>query len=200
LANGCLLRPMPQFLVMQALGDDVSVWFGAVIRADGDSITIGARSNIQDNAVIHVDPGFPTTIGHSCIVGHLALVHGASIGNHVLVGMHSIILNGAVIGDYCMIGANALVTAGTIIPPYSLWSLGGTCQSGQNTYRNSNRSHSQKRRGLRKIKRRLSEFCRKFIILFGRFPTGRVFLLLSFCSYLSKRITASPPNAAPRKL
>jgi carbonic anhydrase/acetyltransferase-like protein (isoleucine patch superfamily) len=114
------IAPNATVLGNASLGDDVSVWFGAVIRADGDSITIGARSNIQDNAVIHVDPGFPTTIGHSCIVGHLALVHGASIGNHVLVGMHSTILNGAVIGDYCMIGANALVTAGTIIPPYSL--------------------------------------------------------------------------------
>lgn len=102
------------------LGNDVSVWFGAVLRADGDTINIGSRTNIQDNAVIHVDPGFPVEIGNDCIVGHLALVHGAKIGNHVLIGMHSTVLNGAVVGDYCIIGANALVTAGTIIPPYSL--------------------------------------------------------------------------------
>jgi len=102
------------------LEEDVSVWFGAVLRADGDTIDIGARTNIQDNAVIHVDPGFPVHIGHDCIVGHLALVHGANIGNHVLIGMHSTVLNGAVVGDYCIIGANALVTAGTVIPPYSM--------------------------------------------------------------------------------
>ena len=102
------------------LGDDVSVWFGAVIRADGDKIIIGNRTNIQDNSVIHVDPGFPVTIGHNCIIGHLAIVHGATLGNHVLVGMHSTILNGAEIGDFCIIGANALITSGTKIPPYSL--------------------------------------------------------------------------------
>jgi len=102
------------------MGHDVSVWFGAVLRADGDTINIGSRTNIQDNAVIHVDPGFPVEIGNDCIIGHLALVHGAKIGKHVLVGMHSTVLNGALIGDYCIIGANALVTAGTVIPPYSL--------------------------------------------------------------------------------
>jgi len=102
------------------LGNDVSVWFGAVIRADGDMVKIGERSNIQDNSVIHVDPGFPVSIGHDCIVGHLAIIHGATLGNHVLVGMHSTILNGAIIGDYCIIGANSLVTAGMIIPPNAL--------------------------------------------------------------------------------
>jgi carbonic anhydrase/acetyltransferase-like protein (isoleucine patch superfamily) len=103
-----------------SLGNDVSVWFGAVIRADGDKVIIGDRTNIQDNAVIHVDPGFPVTIGNDCIIGHLSIVHGACLGNHVLVGMHSTIMNGADIGDFCIIGANALITAGTKIPPYSL--------------------------------------------------------------------------------
>lgn len=102
------------------LGDDASVWFGAVIRADKEAIVIGKGTNIQDNAVIHVDPGYPAETGSHCIIGHLALIHGAKLGNHVLVGMHSTILNGARIGDYCIIGANALVTSGTIIPPYSL--------------------------------------------------------------------------------
>ena len=102
------------------LGDDVSVWFGAVIRADGDIVQIGDRSNIQDNSVVHVDPGFPVSIGTDCIIGHLSIVHGATLGNHVLVGMHSTIMNGAQIGDFCIIGANALITSGTIIPPYSL--------------------------------------------------------------------------------
>lgn len=102
------------------LGDQSSVWFGAVLRADSDSITIGARTNIQDNAVIHVDPGDPVVIGEDCIVGHLALVHGAKIANNVLVGMNSTVLNNAQIGEFSIIGANALVTANTVIPPYSL--------------------------------------------------------------------------------
>ncbi len=102
------------------LGDDCSVWFGAVIRGDRDSIRIGNRSNVQDNAIVHVDPGFPVTIGHDCIIGHGAIVHGAVIGNHVLVGMHATILNGVRIGDFCIIGAHALLTEGMQIPDYSL--------------------------------------------------------------------------------
>ncbi len=102
------------------IGKKSSVWFGAVLRGDSDSITIGDESNIQDNAVIHVDPGYPVRIGDNCIIGHLALVHGAIIENNVLIGMNSTILNGAQIGEYSIIGANALVTANTIIPPNSL--------------------------------------------------------------------------------
>jgi carbonic anhydrase/acetyltransferase-like protein (isoleucine patch superfamily) len=102
------------------LGDECSVWFGAVLRGDGDTITVGSRSNIQENAVVHVDPGFPVVIGEDCIIGHCAIVHGASVGNNVLVGMHATILNGARIGNFCIIGANALVTEGMVIPDYSI--------------------------------------------------------------------------------
>jgi carbonic anhydrase/acetyltransferase-like protein (isoleucine patch superfamily) len=102
------------------LGDECSVWFGAVVRGDGDRIDIGNQSNIQENAVIHVDPGFPVKIGEACIIGHGAIVHGAQLGNHVLVGMHATILNGAIVGDFCIIGANALVTEGMKIPDYSI--------------------------------------------------------------------------------
>lgn len=102
------------------LGDQCSVWFGAVLRGDGDSITVGDRTNIQENAVVHVDPHFPTKIGNDCIIGHCAIVHGATLGNHVLVGMHATILNGAIIGNFCIIGANALVTEGMIIPENSI--------------------------------------------------------------------------------
>lgn len=102
------------------LGDECSIWFGAVLRGDGDTITVGHRTNIQDNAVVHVDPGEPANIGNDCIIGHLALVHGATIGNNVLVGMHSTVMNGAKVGDFCIIGANAMVPAGMQIPPYSL--------------------------------------------------------------------------------
>lgn len=102
------------------LGDEVSIWFGAVLRGDGDTIKIGNKSNIQDHAVIHVDPGFPTFIGNECIVGHGAIVHGATLSNNVLVGMHATILNGAEIGEFSIIGAGALVPEGMKIPPYSL--------------------------------------------------------------------------------
>ncbi len=102
------------------LEDNCSVWFGAVLRGDADDIKIGYRTNIQENAVIHVDPGFPVKIGHDCIIGHGAIVHGATMGNHVLVGMHATVLNGAVVGNNCIIGAGALVTERTIIPDNSL--------------------------------------------------------------------------------
>jgi len=103
-----------------SIGDECSIWFGAVLRGDADSISLGNRSNVQENAVIHVDPGFPAIIGDDCIIGHGAIVHGASLANNVLVGMHATILNGAKIGNFCIIGANALVTEGTIIPDYSV--------------------------------------------------------------------------------
>jgi carbonic anhydrase/acetyltransferase-like protein (isoleucine patch superfamily) len=102
------------------LGDEVSIWFGAVIRGDGDDIVIGHRSNVQENAVIHVDPGFPVNIGNECIIGHGAIVHGATLANNVLVGIHATLLNGAQIGEYSIIGAGAVVPEGMIIPPFSL--------------------------------------------------------------------------------
>lgn len=114
------IAPNATVIGKATLGDHVSVWFGAVIRADNDEISIGNRTNIQDNAVLHVDEGFPVVIGHDCIVGHLAIIHGTTIGNYVMVGMHSTIMNGTEIGDFCIIGANSLITAGTKIPPYSL--------------------------------------------------------------------------------
>ncbi|MDZ4758290.1 MAG: gamma carbonic anhydrase family protein [Bacteroidota bacterium] len=103
-----------------AIGDDCTILFGAVIRADNDQVNIGARSNIQDNAVVHVDPECPVNIGHDCIVGHGAIIHGASLGNHVLVGMNATVLNKVVVGDYCIIGANTLVPEGMQIPEGSL--------------------------------------------------------------------------------
>lgn len=102
------------------LGDNVSVWFGAVIRGDSDSIKIGKNSNIQDTAVIHVDPTTPTNIGENVTVGHGAIVHGATVGNNSLIGMRATILNNAIIGKNCIIGAHALVTEGKVIPDNSL--------------------------------------------------------------------------------
>lgn len=88
------------------IGENASVWYGAVLRGDSGAIVIGNGTNIQDNCVIHEK----TTIGDGCTVGHGAIVHGCTIGNNCMVGMGAIILNGAVIGDNCLIGAGALVT------------------------------------------------------------------------------------------
>ena len=102
------------------LGDEVSIWYGAVLRGDGDTIRIGNKSNVQDMAVIHVDPGFPSTIGEACIIGHGAIIHGATLANNVLVGMHATVLNGAEIGEFSIIAAGALVPEGMKIPANSL--------------------------------------------------------------------------------
>ena len=102
------------------LGLDVSIWFGAVVRGDNDEIRIGDRSNIQDGAVLHADPGFPLTLGESVTVGHRAIVHGCTIGSNTLIGMGATILNGARIGRNCLIGANALITEGKEFPDNSL--------------------------------------------------------------------------------
>jgi carbonic anhydrase/acetyltransferase-like protein (isoleucine patch superfamily) len=97
-----------------------SVWFGAVVRADNDSIRIGPDSNIQDNCVLHADPGFPVTIGERVSVGHAAVVHGCTIESDVLIGMGATLLNGVVVGRGSLIAAGALLTEGTAIPPGSL--------------------------------------------------------------------------------
>lgn len=102
------------------LGAGASVWFGAVIRGDNETIRIGARSNIQDGAVLHSDPGSPCTIGEDCTIGHAAIVHGCTIGDGSLIGMGATILNDAKIGRGCIVGANALVTEGKAFPDGSL--------------------------------------------------------------------------------
>lgn len=102
------------------LGREVSVWFGAVIRADNTPILVGDRTNIQEGAMLHSDPGAPLSIGSDCTVGHHAILHGCTVGNNVLVGMGATILNNAVIGDNCLIGAGALITERKVFPPGSL--------------------------------------------------------------------------------
>ncbi|KQY22569.1 gamma carbonic anhydrase family protein [Rhizobium sp. Root483D2] len=101
-------------------GDDVGIWFGAILRGDNALIRIGARTNIQEGVVIHVDPGQPVTIGQGCTIGHRAIVHGCTIGDNSLIGMGATVLNGAVIGNNCLVGANALVTEGKVFPDNSL--------------------------------------------------------------------------------
>lgn len=102
------------------LGAGVSIWFNAVLRADGDTISIGDGSNVQDGAILHVDPGFPLRIGSGVTIGHKAMLHGCSVGDHSLVGINSVVLNGARIGRHCIVGANALVPEGMEIPDGSL--------------------------------------------------------------------------------
>jgi len=104
-----------------AIGAASSVWFQAVVRGDVFPIRIGARTNLQDAAVVHVVGGKrATTIGDDVTVGHAAIVHGCTVGNRVLIGMGAIVLDAAVIGDDCLVGAGALVTPGTVVPAGSL--------------------------------------------------------------------------------
>jgi carbonic anhydrase/acetyltransferase-like protein (isoleucine patch superfamily) len=102
------------------LGDDANIWYGVLIRGDDAPIHIGARTNIQDNAVVHVDPDAPNVIGADCTIGHGALVHGVEVGDRVLIGMGAILLGGSKVGEGCVIGAGAVVLENTAIPPYSL--------------------------------------------------------------------------------
>ena len=99
---------------------DSSIWFQCTIRGDNEPITIGAGSNIQDNSVIHTDPGCPCTIGSNVTVGHMAMLHGCQIGDGSLIGIGAVILNNAKIGKNCIIGAKALITEGSVIPDGSL--------------------------------------------------------------------------------
>jgi len=102
------------------LGNNVSIWFGAVVRGDVDSIRIGENTNIQDGAVLHVDAGSPLEIGSGVTVGHAAVLHGCTVGDDTLIGIRSVVLNGAKIGKNCLIGANTLVTENKVIPDGSL--------------------------------------------------------------------------------
>src|SRR5690242_18864328 len=97
-----------------------SVWFGAVLRGDNEWIEIGERSQIQDNATLHTDPGFPMVIGADCVIGHKVMLHGCMVGNNSLIGMGSILRNGSKIGSNSLVRAGALVTEGKTFPDKSL--------------------------------------------------------------------------------
>jgi carbonic anhydrase/acetyltransferase-like protein (isoleucine patch superfamily) len=102
------------------LGDQASVWYGAVLRGDTEPIRIGARTNVQDGCVLHADPGYPAVVGEGCVVGHKAVVHGCEIGDNCLVGMGATILNGAKVGEGSIVAAGAVVPEGREFPPRSL--------------------------------------------------------------------------------
>ena len=102
------------------LMSEVSIWYGSVLRGDNEWIEIGMRSQIQDNATLHTDPGFPLTVGRDCVIGHNVVLHGCTIGDSSLIGMGAIVLNGARIGANCLVGAGALITEGKEFPDNSL--------------------------------------------------------------------------------
>ena len=102
------------------LENNASIWFNCVVRGDDDVITIGENSQLQDGCVVHVDPGHPVTLGSDVSVGHMAMLHGCTVGDGTLIGIKSVILNDAIIGRNCLIGANTLIPEGKTIPDGSL--------------------------------------------------------------------------------
>jgi carbonic anhydrase/acetyltransferase-like protein (isoleucine patch superfamily) len=114
------IAPNATVIGRTTLGAEVGVWYGTVIRANVEAITVGARTNIQDGCVLHADPGFPLTIGSGVSVGHNATLHGCTIEDNVLIGMGATVLNGARIGTGSLVAANALIPEGAVIPPRSL--------------------------------------------------------------------------------
>jgi carbonic anhydrase/acetyltransferase-like protein (isoleucine patch superfamily) len=125
---GPRLPPADRFWVApdaQVIGDirleeDVSIWFASVLRGDNESISLGARTNVQDGCLLHTDLGYPMVIGSDCSIGHHAVLHGCSVGSNSLIGMGAIVLNGAMIGRNCLVGAHSLVTEGKVFPDNSL--------------------------------------------------------------------------------
>ncbi|MCB1690012.1 MAG: gamma carbonic anhydrase family protein [Halioglobus sp.] len=118
--SGHYIAPNAVLIGDITLQENATVWFGCVLRGDADHIEIGAGSNVQDGAVLHVDPGFPLTVGKNVTIGHKVMLHGCTIGDGSLVGINAVVLNGAKVGKGCLIGANALVTEGMEIPDGSL--------------------------------------------------------------------------------
>ncbi|MEO6300725.1 MAG: gamma carbonic anhydrase family protein [Paracoccaceae bacterium] len=120
IGHGVWIAPSADIIGRIVLEDEANIWFGAVLRGDGEEIRVGAGSNVQENAVLHTDTGFPLRVGANCTVGHKAMLHGCTIGDGTLIGMGATVLNGAKIGNGCLIGACALITEGKVIPDGSL--------------------------------------------------------------------------------
>jgi len=120
LAGDCFVAPSAAVIGQVRLGRDANVWFGAVIRGDSAPIVIGDGTNVQDNAVVHVDADAPVRIGANVTIGHAATVHGCTVGDFCLIGIGATILSHAVLGRYCIVGANALITERKTFPDRSL--------------------------------------------------------------------------------
>ncbi|WP_439588270.1 gamma carbonic anhydrase family protein [Hydrogenophaga sp.] len=120
MAESAWVADSAQVMGNVVLGEDSSVWFGAVLRGDTETITVGKGSNIQDGSVMHADHGFPLTLGEHVTVGHQVMLHGCTIGDETLIGIGATVLNGAKIGKNCLVGARALVTEGKEFPDGSM--------------------------------------------------------------------------------
>lgn len=120
LATGAWVADSAQVIGDVTLGEGASVWFGAVLRGDTETLTIGRNSNVQDLSVLHADVGCPLTIGEGVTIGHQVMLHGCTIGDNALIGIGSVVLNNAVIGRNCIVGAGAVVTEGKQFPDNSL--------------------------------------------------------------------------------
>ena len=120
IAKNVFIAPNATVIGNVKLAEHSSIWYGAVLRGDNDLIEIGERSNIQDLSVIHVDPGKPVKIGKGSTIGHRAIIHGATVGNNVLIGMGATLMNEVIVGDNSIVGAGALLTEGKVYPPNSL--------------------------------------------------------------------------------
>lgn len=119
-SEGVYIAPGAHVIGDVRLGENVSVWFNAVIRGDSDTIDVGRDCNIQDGSVLHTDHGEKMTLGQGVTVGHKAMLHGCTIDDYSLIGINAVVLNRAKIGKFCVIGANTLITEGTEIPDYSV--------------------------------------------------------------------------------
>lgn len=118
--SSAFVAPSADVIGNVEIGEEASIWFGAVLRGDINRIVIGARSNVQDNAVIHLADDYGAIVGEYVTIGHSAVVHACTIEDECLIGMGAIVLDGAVIGAQSIIGAGAVVTAGSVIPPGSM--------------------------------------------------------------------------------
>ena len=102
------------------LAEGASIWFGAILRGDNETMRIGRNSNVQDGSMLHSDPGFPLTLGENVTIGHQVMLHGCTVGDGTLIGIKAVVLNGAKIGKNCLVGAGALVTEGKEFPDGSM--------------------------------------------------------------------------------
>ncbi|MFT4188696.1 MAG: gamma carbonic anhydrase family protein [Aeromicrobium sp.] len=118
--DSAFVAPNASLVGSVVLGEGASIWYSAVLRADNEPIVVGKDSNVQDGCAFHVDQGKPLTLGEGVSVGHNAVVHGATIEDHCLIGMGAVVMNGAVIGAESLVAAGALVTEGMVVPPRSL--------------------------------------------------------------------------------
>ena len=120
MADSAWVADSAQVMGNVVLAEDSSVWFGATLRGDTETITVGRGSNVQDGSVMHADIGYPLTVGDNVTVGHMVMLHGCTIGDESLIGIGATVLNGATIGKNCLVGAGSLVTEGKTFPDGSM--------------------------------------------------------------------------------